>query len=270
MTQSLKQIAYQHLRRKLLSGAYPPGHRISPDASARELGISQTPVREAIGLLESEGLVEQVPNLGAFVRRPDRREIADLYDVRILLEAFAAARAARRIRPRELSELERTFVRIRELSHKIRDGGDKVLRGALGQELAVADATFHLILLRAAGNARVMKIIDDLQVISRLMSTEPAPIGGDIAAEMGIQVRQHYRIFQAVRGHDPKAARRAMREHLVPTKRITLERFDAMEASPANLPGAWSGSAVQMTIRQREHSAASRATRKRTRPRKSR
>ena len=90
MSSSLKQLAYQHLRTRLLSGALPPGQRISAYDSAKELGISQTPVREAIGLLESEGLVHQIPKLGVFVRRPDRREIAELYDLRILLEGFAA------------------------------------------------------------------------------------------------------------------------------------------------------------------------------------
>jgi DNA-binding GntR family transcriptional regulator len=266
MSNSLKQIAYQHLRSRLLSGELQPGHRISPDASARELGISQTPVREAIGLLESDGLVEQVPNMGAFVRRPDRRELADLYDVRILLEGFAADRAARRIRKAELAELRRALDRMRDLARAIRDSGDaNVIRGKLGRELAIADATFHLVLLRVAGNARVLKIVDDLQVISRLMSFEGAPMFTDVAKEMAFQLRQHWQIFHAIARRDPKTARRCMTRHLRPTKRAILEQYDARQAQgavQANPPRVWN-TPLARTLRRRETRAAKRRTRAR-------
>jgi DNA-binding GntR family transcriptional regulator len=191
LSSSLKQVAYQHLRKRMLSGQLPPGQRISPDASARELGMSQTPVREAIGLLESEGLVEQLPNLGAFVRVPTRREIADLSDLRVVLEGFAVARAAKRIKPAQLRELESTFARMRDLAGRIRDGGEPAFRGKLSDEIALVDVEFHMILLRAAGNERVLKIIDDLHVLSRLMSFGREFTVTDVTREMATLIKLH-------------------------------------------------------------------------------
>src|SRR5688500_10868741 len=215
----------------MLSGQLPPGQRISPDASARELGMSQTPVREAIGLLESEGLVEQLPNLGAFVRVPTRREIADLSDLRVVLEGFAASRAARRIKPAQLRELEKTFARMRQLARRIRDGGEAAFHGNLSDEIALVDVEFHMILLRAAGNQRVLKIIDDLHVLSRLMSFGRDFHVNNVTREMATLIKLHGKVLQAVRKRDARAARKWMMGQLKPNKKILLDRYDAWHAS---------------------------------------
>src|SRR5580704_7630282 len=105
MPPTLKQHAYKLIRKRLLSGSLPPGGRLSDDALAKELGISRSPVREAISQLTSEGLVEYRPRSGAYVRVPEPRELAEWYETRIALEGFAVMRAAERITEPQLSEL---------------------------------------------------------------------------------------------------------------------------------------------------------------------
>ncbi|HEX7009328.1 MAG TPA: GntR family transcriptional regulator, partial [Phycisphaeraceae bacterium] len=78
------QKAYEYLRRELLRGAFLPGTRLSDYALSKKINIGRGPIREAIGRLESEGFVEQIPRHGTFVRKLDRSEIEDLYDLRIL------------------------------------------------------------------------------------------------------------------------------------------------------------------------------------------
>jgi DNA-binding GntR family transcriptional regulator len=226
---SLKLRAYKHIRRELLAGKLPPGQRISPEISARQLGMSQTPVREAIGLLESDGLVEQVPGQGCFVRMPRRREFGILWDVRIMLESNAAARAARRASRRQVAELARIFARIRALSRQIRDraaedaGADApaALR-PLFEELALCDASFHVALLRAADVPPVHRIVDNLQVLSQIMRyTITPPV--TITRLMAWEVAQHWRILRAVKRQEPTAARAAMRDHLRRSRKISLD-----------------------------------------------
>ncbi len=195
------------------------------------MGMSQTPVREAIGLLESEGLVEQVPGQGTFVTTPTRKDFASLWDIRILLESYAAARAVRRIRPRQMREIERLLARIRALARQTRDecdrarasGGDcvPIMHGPLMQEMALADAQFHLVILRAADSPRALKVADNLQILSRLF-TYSVPVQTSVARQMAIQVREHHLIVRALRRGDSKAARAAMRAHLRATRRIVL------------------------------------------------
>src|SRR6201995_3075492 len=82
----LREQAYKHIHGKLLAGELPAGHVLSEHSLAREIGISRTPVREAIQRLEQEGVLEQIPRYGTVVRRPERRDLEELYQLREALE----------------------------------------------------------------------------------------------------------------------------------------------------------------------------------------
>src|SRR3954469_20008540 len=103
---SLAQKAYDHLQEGVLSGRLRSGTVISEQALARELGISRTPVGEAIRQLVREGLVEQVPRYGTIVRSIDRRELIDLYEMREAIESYAAAKAAELVSDAALDRLQ--------------------------------------------------------------------------------------------------------------------------------------------------------------------
>src|SRR5262245_5901602 len=105
MMSTFSQLAYDHIRSKLVQGALETGD-LSEPILARELGISRTPIREAIRQLESEGLLEQRAKQGTYIRRPDRHELEEIYQVRILLEPYAAGEAAQRCTAADLRDLQ--------------------------------------------------------------------------------------------------------------------------------------------------------------------
>src|SRR4029077_11389899 len=89
--------ATELIREAILDGRLPPGHRLKEEELARELGISRTPVREALLVLQTEGLIDAAPNRGAVVRSHDSDDLEDLYQLRALLEGYVARRAAAHI-----------------------------------------------------------------------------------------------------------------------------------------------------------------------------
>jgi DNA-binding GntR family transcriptional regulator len=130
------------LQRAILSGALGPGERLRAEALARRFGTSRTPVREALLALEAEGLVAMEPHRGAVVRPFDAADLADLYELRAVLEPHAAARAAARIGPEALAELERNCAAADAA------GADAGAQIALNEE-------FHRIVVAAADSPRL-------------------------------------------------------------------------------------------------------------------
>ena len=123
MATNLKKLAYDHIRMNLFNGNLSPGMLLSPVTLAKEIGVSHTPVREAISQLESEGLVEQLPRVGARVKVIDRRELEELFDLREMLEGGAAAKAAERITAGEIAELRDLSERFHGLAGQLQEAG---------------------------------------------------------------------------------------------------------------------------------------------------
>src|SRR5262249_15295680 len=97
--------AYAQVRAAIVENRYPPGHRLVEQRIAEELGLSRTPVRDALGRLEAEGLVVSERNRGAMVRPLSQTEVVDLYGLRIRLESYAVEVATERATETELGEL---------------------------------------------------------------------------------------------------------------------------------------------------------------------
>jgi DNA-binding GntR family transcriptional regulator len=135
------------LRQAIIDGEFVPGERLRAEALAERFGTSRTPVREALLLMEREGLVEVSPNRGAMVRPFDSADLTDLYEVRAVLEPYAAARAATRIDADALRRL-----------HEICDLAEA--RGgaspeAIEDQLSFNDE-FHSVIAAAAGSPRLL------------------------------------------------------------------------------------------------------------------
>ena len=99
LVQNASVAATELIRQAILDGRLEPGSRLKEEELARELGISRTPVREALLMLQAEGLIETTPNRGAVVRTHDADDLIDLYQLRALLEGYAARQAPRRESP---------------------------------------------------------------------------------------------------------------------------------------------------------------------------
>ena len=210
---TLVEWAYEHLLSMLMSVQIQPGERIAIDTVARQLGISQTPVREALSQLEAEKLVYKMHNVGYRASpRMTPNEVQDLYALRVLIEPYAAARAAERMDDQALATLQQI-----EADMRLVIGKDE---GSIAR-FAEADAKLHRLIATGSGNRLIAETIErlhsHLQIFRSLYSTN-AP--EQAAAE-------HRRIVEALLAHDAAGAEAAVREHLERSK----ERMDRAAAA---------------------------------------
>lgn len=219
MTQSsLTQRAYILLQEKILSGELAPGSLVSESRLAKEMGISRTPVGEAIRQLAHEGYVRQVPRYGTIVRSIEPKDVEELYEMREALESFAAAKAARRITALELAQLDVLCSSIEKLAEES-EGEDSQLDLAGLRRFLAADLTFHLLIVKAAGNQRILNTIRETRTMSqifRMRRHEPANSVVQRASQM------HRRILAALSDRNSEDASAQMAEHIRASREDTL------------------------------------------------
>ena len=193
-TESAVSVQYQRIRSEVLDGTFPPGALLLETTLSRRYNVSRTPVREALGLLAQDGLLQRTRR-GFQVRTRSAEEILDLYDARIALESAAARLAAER-----RSELE--LLLLEELIERRRQAAD---------EAAVADADrrWHLALRSAAHNETIVGLLN--QVTTQLSIYRPA---FTMRTRANSEVDEHDRVTKAIRKQDGEAARLAMIAHL--------------------------------------------------------
>jgi DNA-binding GntR family transcriptional regulator len=196
-----KEILRQ-LRDRILNWVYPPGKHLGEQAICDEFRSSRIPVREALGALAEQGLVEQVPNQGCFVKQPDVAGIHQLYDYRLALELFVVERLAQNGPPPELAASVRA--QWEPLLHIKADApvdGDSLVR---------ADEEFHLGLASAIDNPYIVEALQDinerLRFVRRVVITTPHRMQ-DTAGE-------HLKILSALEKKDGEAARRALWQNI--------------------------------------------------------
>jgi DNA-binding GntR family transcriptional regulator len=226
---SQREHAYRHIRRGLIEGRLSTGARLSPTALAREIGMSHTPVREAISQLQSEGLVVHMAHRGAFVKQPTRHELIEMIEIRTTLECAAAAQAARRINGAQLRELEERW---RDLCETVAAyGGPGAEVDERGANWVLADLQFHMVLFHAAGNRLAMRVIEDNRIMTMMFGhrTGAPEASADWIAIRDKNLEVHKDIYEAVRRRDPKAARRAVAVHMKRARKSLLGRFDWLQ-----------------------------------------
>ena len=230
---SLSSQAYRSIQRSVFSGALPVGSVVSEVSLADEIGVSRTPVREAIRRLCVEGLLEQVPRYGTIVRRQTRREMIELYQLREALESYAVGAAAQNISDQDLVKLETLCDKMRMIAHELRDSDFEALdEDGMGRFLAI-DMAFHMLLIRAAGNSRITKLTGESRMLTGcFFRTNRRRHNLQIVAGA---YRFHRRIFQAVRRSDTASARRLTVAHIQAGIQGMLEQYDKLE-SEAPLP----------------------------------
>lgn len=230
---SLRHQAYQHLQRKILSGDFPAGHVISENTVAKEIGMSRTPVREAIRDLEQEGVLKQVPRYGTVVRELSRRDLVELYELREALEPFAVAQAAGHMHAADLNLLEKLCDEIKAIAADVQKSATRHPDADMMRRLLSADLSFHMLLLRNSGNQRMMKIVGDSRLLTGIFATPRQEHNLDVIKETH---RFHLLIFKAVRDGDAEKARSAMAEHIRASKEETLAHFDRLQTDHQNTP----------------------------------
>jgi len=206
-----KDFAYRRLRGSLLGGELRPGARLKEVPLARQLGVSRIPLREALDQLASEGLIDRHPGLGSYVRSLTPEQLEQMYEMREVLECYAADKAAGRMSGTQIGRLDDLTREISGALREYRRTGKWT--PALRDRLVQADAAFHQTIAQAAGNEPIRREIERLQVVASVVSYRPEVAADEMTAMTG-SAAQHLGILRALRSRRGPEARRRMTEHL--------------------------------------------------------
>lgn len=207
--------AARALREAILTGELPSGARLRQVQLASRLGISRTPLREALMKLEQEGLIELLPGLGLRVALLNLEEGAELYELREVLDGLAARLAAQRIAERGLRDLERHLAKMKDCLSR------EDAHAWFGAHLA-----FHDEIFRASNNGRLQA----LSTVVRLSIQRFHPVLLTTPNRLADAYREHREIFEAIRVHDAEASERLARAHIANAREIVLK---AISRAPA-------------------------------------
>lgn len=217
LVRNASMAATELIREAIIDGRLNPGQRLKEEELARELGISRTPVREALLMLQAEGLVDAIPNRGAKVRTHTAKDLDDLYQLRALLEGHATRRAASRLSAEEIAHLRASCERFAALL----DNGPPDLR-----ELVKENLFFHQTILDGAGSARlssmVRKVIELPLVYRSYIWYTPE--------QQHISSHYHSQIVRALDARDAERAEIVMKEHIFEARDHLVAHVRELEA----------------------------------------
>lgn len=212
--QTKGEAAYTALREAILDGRLAPGSRVTLKALSEDLGMSLTPVREALRLLGTQGLVQHDPHHGTRIATLSRSGIEEIYELRRVLEPLACEMAARRATARDLDEIDAAVVAF-----------DAALAEGRTDDLPMLNVALHRRIYEAAGSAYLLEFIDRLwgripyQAMSVVRHHERSTL-------------EHHAVVAALRSRKARAASRLMRDHITNSTQETLGRVDGMTALP--------------------------------------
>ena len=195
----LRDVVFQTLREAILRGELKPGERLMELQLAAQLGVSRTPIREAIRMLEQEGLAVTMPRKGAEVAKMTLKGMEDVLEIREALDILACQLACDRITDELLVTLEQKKKAF-EASLETKDV----------KVIADADISFHDVIYEATGNPKLIALLSNLREqiyryrVEYLKAVESYPI----------LIQEHDNIYQALVKHDREASTEAIREHV--------------------------------------------------------
>lgn len=217
--------AYLTLRRRLADGTYPPGSHLREENLAAQLGISRTPVREALRRLDAEGWLRVVPNQGAFAAAWSRQDIEEIFDLRGLLEAHAAEHAAAAPGAQGLAALRAAC-----------DAGEAAMEAALSaadvtaiERVSDANVRFHQALWQMSGQSRTATILASLAVPPMILRN----FHNFDEANLRRSLAQHREMAEAIAARNQAWAGAVMRAHVQAGKALFLSATDELDGRQA-------------------------------------
>ena len=225
--QPMRDRAYLYIQRKIARGDLPAGTSISELALAKELGSSRTPIREAVRQLVAEGLLEHTPNRGAVVVQLARQDITDLYELREALEVYAVGKVARNgIRIADVTRLRGLAGEIESLRKELQRDGKNELSDEQMHRFVGSDLSFHTLLMRAAANVRIQKVVNETRLLIRVFAIHRR---GHTIDELERIHRSHSDVLDAVIANDAPRAMACLSEHIQQSMRERLDEYDHWE-----------------------------------------
>lgn len=216
----LRDVVFNTLRRAILRGELKPGERLMEIQLANKLGVSRTPIREAIRKLELEGLVLMIPRKGAEVAEITEKNLRDVLEVRCALEELAVQLACDRIDREELGKLQAAADHFRD----VLDSDDITL-------IAQADEAFHDVIFTATNNGRLIQLLNNLREQMYRYRLEYIKD----ADKRQVLMVEHEHILNALKGRNLSEAKLAAREH-IDNQEITVSK-NIKEQEENILPG---------------------------------
>lgn len=196
---SLRTKIYHTLKNAILDGVYKPGESLIEMKLAKELGVSRTPIREALRQLELEGLVTSIPNKGVIVEGVSPQDVEDIYTIRKMIEGLAARWAAEKISDEQLKEVKD----ILDLMEFYTEKGNT-------EKLSELDSRFHDIIFQASNSRPLESVLTNFhQFIQRARTVSVKAKGRAVHS-----LEEHRKIYEALAAHDADAAEKAMTEHV--------------------------------------------------------
>lgn len=210
----LRDVVFNTLRQAILTGELKPGERLMEIHLANKLGVSRTPIREAIRKLELEGLVTMIPRRGAEVAQITEKSMSDVLEVRRAVDALCVELACERITDGELEALKEAC-----------KGFEEAVNSGDVKKIAQADVAFHDIIVRATGNQRLVQLVNTL---SEQMYRYRFEYIKDVSQHQSL-VEEHSVIYESLLKKDKQTASEAAKLHIdnqekTIIKQIRLER----------------------------------------------
>ena len=199
---SLGQKVFQRIREDILEGNYKVGEELKEQLIGEQMGVSRTPVREALRQLELEGLVEIISNKGAFVVGFSPEDIKDIYEIRAVLEGLCVKRAATRISELQIEALEEILFLT-----------DFHIKNGNIEQVIKLDSLFHGILYEANGSRMLEQVLENYYQYLRKISRVSLSFSNRAVASN----QEHKKIFEAIRQQDQKRAEYAASLHIANT-----------------------------------------------------
>jgi len=210
----LREVVFESLREAIIQGRLRPGERLMEAQLAEELGVSRTPVREAIRKLELEGFVAMLPRKGAYVAGISLKDIVDVFEIRAALEVLAAGLAAERITEEELDQMERYLLKAAEASSD----------ADLGTFVEV-DTGFHELIYKASRNQRLFQIVTLLQEqVQRFRTVSLSQPGRQKDA-----IHEHRQIIDAIAERNVELAQALAKEHIENAEQSMLQSLKEVD-----------------------------------------
>ena len=208
----LRDLVYERVKEWIVTGEFYPGQFLGEVALGERLGVSRTPVREALGHLHRDALVEIVPHRGAFVGWPSPRDVEECFDIRIAIETLALRRAFPKLSAESL----------RGLLERVRRQRETIERASYA-EIERLSIEVHMAVLEAAGNRRIIDLTHQLREQVYIASTLYRDADGRVDIPRATRIaRDHEAILTALIERDLERALGALEAHLAKTSEMVI------------------------------------------------
>lgn len=215
----LREIVLEALREAIVSGVLEPGERLMEIQLAEEMGVSRTPVREAIRKLELEGFVVMIPRKGAYVAGVSHKDVKDVFEIRRALEVLAAGLAAEKATDEEIEQMERALHYDNEPNSL--------------EEIVQADTDFHALVYKASRNERLTQILSNLrEQIQRFRATSLA-----VPGRLKTAIQEHRELVDNIARHDVEGAQNIATLHIENAANVMFETMRESELRRLNHEG---------------------------------